>query len=114
MATQSVVITRTSAWAAGSILTLSLMLVPAAGADVAPGDVISRSNAEKAEGLVSPGILWAIRNGMDLNITPYKKITVPKKITGVLLEFPWGLQNQTSRRLAAAHIPFFSGPVPKN
>ncbi len=78
MATQSVVITRTSAWAAGSILTLSLMLVPAAGADVAPGDVISRSNAEKAEGLVSPGILWAIRNGMDLNITPYKKITVPK------------------------------------
>ena len=49
-----------------------------AQADVASGDVVSRVNAEKAQDLVSPGILWAIRNGMDLNITDYKKISIPK------------------------------------
>lgn len=56
----------------------SLLIAPASRADVTPGDLISRGNAEKAEGLVSPGILWAVRNGMDLSVVPYEKITLPK------------------------------------
>jgi len=50
-------------------------------ADVAPGDLITRQNVEKIKDLASPGILWAVENGMDLTIVPYKKIEEPAHYT---------------------------------
>jgi hypothetical protein len=51
--------------------------LPALAAEVKPGDVISKDNAELVTDLVSPGVLWSVRNGMDLTIVPYQKIGIP-------------------------------------
>jgi hypothetical protein len=55
-------------------------LIPAGTvrADVVPGDVITKVNAEKIEGLVSEGVKWAVVNGMDLDIVEYEEIPMPK------------------------------------
>lgn len=47
------------------------------GNEVKPGDVITKANAEKVKELVSPGVLWCVENGMDINVVPYEKIPVP-------------------------------------
>jgi len=44
---------------------------------VGPGDKITRANVSKVLGLVSPGVEWAISNGMDLDIVPYQRIALP-------------------------------------
>jgi len=44
-------------------------------ASVQPGDVITKTNVDKIEGLVSPGVEWVVRHGMELTITPYKRIS---------------------------------------
>ncbi len=46
-------------------------------AGVAPGRTITKENAEVAQDVVSPGVLWAVRNGMDLRIVPYERIPIP-------------------------------------
>ena len=33
---------------------------------------------DRIKGLVSPGIYWAVENGMDMKIVPYRKISIPK------------------------------------
>ena len=43
-----------------------------------PGETIHRSNVEKIQDYVAPGIRWAIENGMDVNIVAYEKIEEPK------------------------------------
>jgi len=45
-----------------------------ARADVQPGDVINKDNADKVKDLVSPGVTWCIQHGMIMKIAPYKKI----------------------------------------
>ncbi|MFT4569181.1 MAG: hypothetical protein ACI8TX_000417 [Hyphomicrobiaceae bacterium] len=63
-----------------SALLSLLILVPAvqAWADVAPGDVITKKNADKIVGLVSPGVEWSVRNGMEMEIVPYERIPMPR------------------------------------
>jgi hypothetical protein len=41
-----------------------------AGAQIRPGDVITRDNASEVEGLVSPGNFILVRQGMTMNIVP--------------------------------------------
>lgn len=48
-----------------------------ASAEVATGDVITKGNAEKIVGLVSPGVEWSVRNGMEMEIVDYAKISFP-------------------------------------
>jgi hypothetical protein len=55
----------------------TLFALPA-GAEPKPGDVITRSNVESIEGIVSPGVRWTVENGMDLSIVPYQKIAEPE------------------------------------
>jgi Protein of unknown function (DUF1329) len=45
-----------------------------AKADVQPGDVINKANADKVKDLVSPGVEWCVKHGMVMKIVPYKKI----------------------------------------
>jgi hypothetical protein len=47
-------------------------------ADVVPGDVITKVNADKVDGLVSEGVKWALVNGMDMDIVEYEEIPMPK------------------------------------
>ncbi len=47
-------------------------------ADVSPGDVVTKLNVEKVEGMVAEGVKWAVINGMDMEIVPYQHIPMPK------------------------------------
>jgi hypothetical protein len=49
-----------------------------ASGEVAPGDVITKQNVDKVEGLVAEGVKWAVINGMDMTIVPYREIPMPK------------------------------------
>ena len=66
-------------WPAISVAAVALAAwLPAIGwAQVKPGDVITRANSEKVSELVSPGVLWAVNNGMDMDIVPYERIPLP-------------------------------------
>ena len=46
----------------------------AARAEIAPGTVINKANADQVKDLVSPGVLWCVQHGMAMKIVPYKKI----------------------------------------
>ena len=65
-------------------------------ADVAPGDVITKLNVEKVDGLVAEGVKWAIINGMDLQIVPYQNIPMPKAYLAATEKYG----GQSSARLA--------------
>lgn len=45
--------------------------------DVAPGDIVTKQNAEKIDGMVAEGVKWAVVNGMDMTIVPYQQIPMP-------------------------------------
>ncbi len=64
-------------WVKVVLLAAALSYAVQAGADVAPGDVITKANVENVKDLVSPGVSWAVGNGMDLTIVPYEKIPLP-------------------------------------
>ncbi len=66
---------------AGTTLTLLWALCATTGQagaqDVRPGDIITKETAERVEELVSPGVQWAVINGMDMKIVPYERIPMP-------------------------------------
>jgi hypothetical protein len=49
-----------------------------AGADVAPGDKITKENVDKVKDLVSPGMEWCIKRGWPITITEPKRIEWPQ------------------------------------
>jgi hypothetical protein len=51
--------------------------VQASRADVQPGEVINKTNASKATDLISPGVMWILQRGMEMQIVPYKRIELP-------------------------------------
>ena len=55
-----------------------LLLAAAARADVQPGDVITRANAEKTKGLVSPAMQWCVERGFPMTIVAARPITLRK------------------------------------
>jgi hypothetical protein len=58
-----------------ALLFAAAAMVPSpAGADVQPGDVITKANIDKAKGLISPGVEWCVKHGMVMKIVPYKKV----------------------------------------
>jgi len=57
---------------------LASVVPVAAHAQVSPGEVVSRTNLEKVDELVSPGVHWAVEQGMDMHIVEYKHIAEPK------------------------------------
>ncbi|MFP6625577.1 MAG: DUF1329 domain-containing protein [Deltaproteobacteria bacterium] len=67
-----------------ALVALLVVLIPSAqtwAEEVKPGDLITRRNSERVKDLVSPGILWCVNNGMELDIVPYKTIPLPKAYT---------------------------------
>jgi hypothetical protein len=47
-------------------------------ADVAPGDVITGENVDKAKDLISPGVEWIVKRGMKMKIIEPRKVEMPK------------------------------------
>ena len=66
-------------WISGALaaLVVGVTFAGTAGADVAPGDVVTAANVEKIDELVSPGIKWMVRRGMKMKIGEYKPVTLP-------------------------------------
>ena len=60
----------------GLALVLFVSRIPAL-AQVKPGDTISKANADKVIGLVSPGNLFLVKQGMQLNIVPTATLAWP-------------------------------------
>jgi hypothetical protein len=59
------------------LLAIVLMHHGLAGADVVPGDVIDRTNVEKAQEFLHPGLRWCVEHGLRMEIVPYGKATYP-------------------------------------
>lgn len=61
------------------ILLGATLLLPARSihAQVRPGDIISRDNAAKVSALLSPGNMFLVKQGMQLNIVPASRIEWP-------------------------------------
>ncbi len=57
-----------------------LGLIPAgwAGADVQPGDTITKDTMAKADALLVPAVKWFVQHGMPIKVTPYKKVELPR------------------------------------
>ena len=52
--------------------------VPAlAGAQVQPGELITKKDAERVKDVVSPGVLWLVQRGMSMKIVPYQATVDP-------------------------------------
>ncbi len=62
---------------AGTLLAAMLCSLPRAHADVKPGDVITKDNADKVANLLSPGNYVLVREGMQLRIVPTDKLDWP-------------------------------------
>jgi hypothetical protein len=52
-----------------------------ARAEVAPGDAITKANADKVKDLVSPGMYWCVQHGWPMKIIETKPITLRKAFT---------------------------------
>ena len=57
-----------------AVAALALLAAAPAGADVAPGETITKANADKVKDLVSPGMLWCVQHGWPLKIVEPKPI----------------------------------------
>ncbi len=58
-----------------AVAALALLAAAPVAADVAPGDVITKANADKVKDLVSPGMMWCIQHGWPLKIVETKAVT---------------------------------------
>jgi hypothetical protein len=58
------------------MLLLSCAVAPAR-ADVQPGDVITKANAELVKDLVSPGLYWCVQHGLPMRIVAPRKLEWP-------------------------------------
>ena len=56
-----------------------LMLASAGRADVQPGDVITKDNADKYSDLLSPGVLWVVKHGMNIKVAAPRELQLPKR-----------------------------------
>ena len=59
-----------------SMLAVSIAIATAS-AQVKPGDVITPENATKVQNLVSPGVYYMVRHGMQMNIVPNERVEWP-------------------------------------
>src|SRR5260370_15216144 len=71
-------------WSAASRMVLALLvaltfiaIAAIARAEVAPGDLITPTNAAKVKDLVSPGVYYKVQNGMSMKIVPSGQIDWP-------------------------------------
>ena len=58
-----------------AVVALALTSAAPTRADVQPGDVITKANADKVKDLVSPGMYWCVQHGWPMTIVETKPIT---------------------------------------
>jgi len=62
---------------AWTVLCAAALISSPVAAEVSPGDVIDKSNVEKAAEFLHPGLLWCVEHGLVMEIVPYRKATYP-------------------------------------
>lgn len=65
-------------WLVVVLAVAAASLPRAATAEVKPGDLITRANADKVKGIIPDGVQWCVNRGMTMTIVPYKKIDIPE------------------------------------
>jgi hypothetical protein len=60
-----------------AIISIVIGFAPAAGAQVKPGDVITKTNAAKVADLLSPGNYILVQQGMEMDIVPTSRLEWP-------------------------------------
>ena len=68
-------------------------------ADVQPGEKITFKNADKIVGIAPEGIVWCVRNGMDIDIVPYEKVPIPADYTAATEKYSGQVQLSKDRAL---------------
>jgi len=64
--------------AAGALLLVAAtMAAGSSAATVEPGEVVTKLEADRIDGLVAEGVQWAVLNGMHMRIVPYRRIDMP-------------------------------------
>jgi hypothetical protein len=58
-------------------LVIVLCFAAAASAQVKPGEVIGKKDADRIKELVSPGIVWLVQHGMEMKIIPHERTDDP-------------------------------------
>ena len=61
-----------------ALAALVLLAAGTAHAEVKPGEVINKTNVEKAADVISPGVRAAVENGSELNVVPYQAVPIPR------------------------------------
>jgi hypothetical protein len=62
----------------GALLAAAALAAGAARADVEPGDVITRANADEVKDLVSPAMFWCVEHGFPMTIVAPRSIPLRK------------------------------------
>jgi len=76
----------------------------AAGADVQPGDVISKANVERATDLISPGVEWCVKHGLVMKIVPHKKVVWDKAYTEATEKYSGQVALAPDGRSISGHV----------
>jgi uncharacterized protein DUF1329 len=69
-------VSKTIVFGAAALLMI-LGIAAGASAQIKPGDLIDSANAAKLKDMVSPGVLYRVRNGMQINIVAPERIDWP-------------------------------------
>jgi hypothetical protein len=86
-----------------------LLSAAVALADVQPGDVITKENVNKAQGLIGPGLTWCVEHGMTMNIVPTKSVEWPRAYRAATEAYSGQVQLAADRNTLenyVAGIPF--------
>ena len=77
-----------------------LALAGAAHAQVSPGEKITKQNADKIVGIAPEGIVWCVRNGMDIDVVPYEQVPIPEDYQQATEKYSAQVQLTKDRMLA--------------
>jgi len=88
---------------------LALSCAGYAHGDVQPGDVITPENADRIEGLVSPGVHWMVRRGMRVTVAETQPIPMPPAYLEATQRYSGGVRLSADKRAIenwTAGLPF--------
>ncbi len=91
-------------WIGGVIASLLLTSPLAIRADVQPGDVITKANADAVADLVSPGIMWSLERGLQMKIVPYRRIEWDKAYREATEQYASQVQLAPDGRSLVGHV----------
>src|SRR5260370_37718698 len=88
----------------GMSMLVASMAIVTASAGVKPGDVITPENATKVENLVSPGVYYMVRHGMQMNIVPTERVERPPPYMDATEKYSSHVRLTMNHRSLVGHV----------